>query len=129
MHLKNFLLTALVTILFFSCTKGPGEGGNSIIRGKIYAYNYNTVGTLVGEGYSGEDHVYLVFGDDAFYSLDTKSGYDGTYEFPYLKKGTYTVYAYSKCDTCGLGNQAILQTVDVVDNHSTVVVPDIKVNH
>ena len=52
MHLKNFLLTALVTILFFSCTKGPGEGGKSIIRGKIYAYNYNTVGTLVGEGYS-----------------------------------------------------------------------------
>lgn len=126
---NKWLVSLVILILVFAgCTKGPGEGGRSTIKGKVYAYNYNTLGVLVSEGFAPEVHVYLVFGDDGFYSLDTKTGYDGTYEFPYLKKGQYTVYAYSKCTTCTLGTEPIFQKVDVTANKSIALADTLIIN-
>ncbi len=108
-----------------SCTKGPGEGGTSTIKGKVVIENYNGAGVLQASYYAPEERVYLIFGDADFYGMDTRTNYDGTYEFPYLKKGSYTVFAYSDCDTCASGTAPSLQHVEITDNHATVAVDDI----
>ena len=124
---KILLALTVVAVSAFSCKKGPGQGGTSTIKGKIYAMNYNGSGQLQGEYYAAEERVYLVFGDNDFYGLDTRTSYDGTYEFPYLLKGSYTVFAYSNCDTCDSGTVEVKLETEVTENHSTVELPDIVI--
>ncbi|MBK9730269.1 MAG: hypothetical protein IPO83_03105 [Chitinophagaceae bacterium] len=119
------LLLAGITFFFYSCTKGPGEGGTSTIKGKIYIQDYNGAGQLQAEYYAPEERVYLIFGDDDFYGLDTRTSYDGTYEFKYLKKGSYTVFAYSDCDTCASSVTPASMQVEISENHATVELEDI----
>lgn len=108
-----------------SCTKGPGEGGTSTIKGKIFIENYNGAGVLQSSYYAAEERVYLIFGDADFYGMDTRTNYDGTYEFPYLKKGSYMVFAYSDCDSCASGVAPAFKLVEITDNHATITVADI----
>ena len=127
-QLQFFWLISIPVILFSSCTKGPGEGGTSTIKGKVYAYNYDVLGQLTGQYFAPEEHVYIVFGDDGYYSIDNKTGYDGTYEFPYLKKGHYTIYAYSKCTTCPSGYEPVFIQADVTSNNSVVELDTLIIN-
>ena len=83
-----------------SCRKGPGPGGKGTIKGKIYEYNYNKDFTsLQGEYYKGDHDVYIVYGDDSFYSDKISTHYDGSFQFEYLLPGSYTVYTYSQDNT------------------------------
>ncbi|MBX7109160.1 MAG: hypothetical protein K1X61_10980 [Chitinophagales bacterium] len=118
-----FLLSG--TIWMNGCTKGPGEGGTSTIKGKVFINDYNGAGVLQSSYYAPEERVYLIFGDDDFYGLDTRTSYDGTYEFLYLKKGSYTVFAYSDCDTCASTVEPSLKHIEITENHATVEVDDI----
>lgn len=84
-------------IIFTSCKKPAGEGGNSTIQGKIHTKNYNTNFSALLNDYAGADlDVYIIYGDDATYGNKTKSGPDGVFEFQYLRKGSYKIYVYSK---------------------------------
>ena len=86
-----------VIILIASCSKGPGEGGKAAIKGKILVHNYDATFTqLLSTYYVGEENVYIIYGDDPTYSKQVKTSYDGTFVFPYLRPGKYTVFAYSK---------------------------------
>jgi hypothetical protein len=124
MKSKAILIVFLITVLA-SCKKGPGEGGTSTIKGKVFVQNFNGAGVLQSEFYIEEERVYLVFGDADFYGIDTRTSFDGTYEFPYLKKGSYTVFAYSNCDTCASGVMATKINAEITDNHKTYELPDI----
>lgn len=80
-----------------SCRKGPGVGGKNEIKGRILIHQYDpTFTTKVSEYYAQEEDVYIVYGDDDFYADDLKTHFDGTFSFPYLLKGEYTIYVYSK---------------------------------
>ena len=94
-------------------------------KGKIYIEDYNGSGVLQAEYYAPEERVYLIFGDEGFYGMDTRTSFDGTYEFKYLKKGSYTVFAYSDCDTCASGVIAASKQIEIADNNSTLEVADI----
>jgi hypothetical protein len=54
-----------------------------------------TEGTTFTEGPIVDNRVYLIYGDDAFYSEDTRSDAEGNYQFRNLNRGNYTVFAYS----------------------------------
>lgn len=123
--LFHCLLVCGLATFFYGCTKGPGEGGTSTIAGKIYVKNYNGSGILVSEFYAPEERVYLLFGDATFYGADTRTSFDGSYEFPYLKKGDYTIFAYSDCDTCASKVIAVQKQVTITSNHSRITVDDI----
>lgn len=125
--LKVFCLVVIFSMPGFSCKKGPGEGGTSMIKGKVYAMDYNGSGQLQGEFYSPEERVYLIYGDGDFYGMDTRTSFDGSYEFPYLLKGSYTVFAYSNCDTCASGTIAVKIATDISKNNSTVELPDLVI--
>jgi len=127
MRLIQSLTVILIVIIFFGCKKGSGEGGTSNIKGKIYVMNYNGSGQLTSQYYGQEERVYIIYGDADFYGNDTRTSYDGTYEFDFLRKGSYTVFAYSDCDTCASGSEAVKIASEITENHSTVTLPDLVV--
>lgn len=102
---KIFILTlAMIAGVTIACKKPAGEGGTSTIRGNIYVKNYNSnFSTLLGQ-YPGADvDVYIIYGNDATYGERTRSGPDGVFEFKYLRKGNYKVYAYSNDSVATVG--------------------------
>lgn len=90
----------LLLLVFAACKKGPGEGGNSTITGKVWVKDYNGDFTIFNGEYAGADEdVYVIYGNDASYGDKVKAGPDGVFEFKYLRPGDYTVYVYSKDKT------------------------------
>ena len=79
-----------------SCKKVEGEGGSSKIVGKVTVNNYNAGGSILEGTYPGADEdVYIIYGEgNTYYNDRIKTSYDGTFDFPYLQPGTYTVYVY-----------------------------------
>jgi hypothetical protein len=125
----SFLIVFL-SVLVFSCSKEPGEGGNSTIYGKITAYNYNAEFTYLKGIYPAADEdVYLVYGNDLSYSQRIRTNYDGIYEFKYLRPGDYTIYTYSKDSTLTLasGIYAVIIDVNIAGKKQTVEAPDMKI--
>src|ERR1041385_958789 len=94
---RFFSIAAFTILLFFtSCNTGPGPGGQATITGKVWSQNWNSNLTIMqAEGYGQNIDVYLIYGDDPTYGDRVKTGPDGTYEFKYLRKGKYKVYAFS----------------------------------
>lgn len=104
--MKKISISALALLigLTLACKKPAGEGGTSTIRGTIYVRNYNSnFSTLLGTYPGGDWDVYIIYGDDATYGERTRSGPDGVFEFKYLRKGSYKVYAYSHDSVATVG--------------------------
>ena len=62
--LKNMFFFILTMFVSMSCTKEPGVGGSASVTGKIYAEDYNTLGTPTGEYYAQNYKVYLIYGNE-----------------------------------------------------------------
>lgn len=132
-NFKTFLKAVIfifVVSIFQSCSKDPGSGGTSSITGKIFVRDFNaSLTTLLGEYYAYEQRVYLIYGDDEVYSEDMRTHYDGTYRFKNLRKGTYTVFAYSRVSTqiSPSGYIPMKKTVEITSNNQHVVLDDIVI--
>lgn len=110
--------------LFSACKKTEGEGGSGSIKGVIYVKNYNTQQTSLLNSYLGaKEDVYIIYGDeDNIIDDKVEASFDGTFEFKYLRPGTYTVFAYSdKYDiaTGTTGDEPIKFTVEVKKKKTT----------
>jgi hypothetical protein len=127
-YLYGFFLAGI--ILSSSCKKGPGEGGTSSIRGKVLMLDYNgNYPVLDTSYYKEEEDVYIVYGEGDTYDDRFRTSYDGSYEFKYLRKGTYKVFVYSD-DSTGLspsGKITVVQTIDIDKNKETYDVPDLVI--
>ena len=118
----------LILIAIAGCTKPEGEGGTSVIYGKVYAYDYNNSGVLLSEYYLADEDVFIIYGDDDNYHDDSyNTSFDGSFRFQYLRKGTYTVFVYSDCDTCSSGTETVSLTVEITENNQDVVLNDLEV--
>lgn len=124
------IITGLLTAGLFSCAKDEGEGGTSSITGKIYVQDYNANFTILESEYYGQEiDVYIVYGNDYVYSDRFRTHYDGTYRFQFLRKGNYTIYAYSK-DMSGNSASGLIpveKEVKITANHQEVEVEDIVI--
>ncbi len=124
----------LIIIAFFamafltSCSKEEGEGGTSVITGKVYIQLYDETGSfIIGEYYAPEEDVYIIYGNDEIYSDRFRTNYDGAYWFKYLRKGNYTLFAYSD-DLTGLDPSEVVvvkKNVKITENDQLVEVDDI----
>lgn len=122
------LVPFLIIGMFFSCDKPAGEGGTSKIKGKIYIRDYNSNFTLLqDEFYAMEERVYITYGDHEFYDDDIRTGYDGTYQFDELRKGSYTIYAYTddSLQVAPGGQYPIFKTVEITEEYQTIEIPTI----
>ena len=110
---KYFFLIAL--FLFTGCVKTEGLGGKAKIKGVLTGtfYTDDQLSQLNGNGVLANENVYIVYGtEDTYFDDDIKTSYDGSYEFNYLRPGTYTIFAYENCFPCaGLERANIIDTV------------------
>lgn len=131
-----FIFLAIVYSQFISCKKTEGEGGSATITGKIYVKDYNGSFTSINaQYYATKEDVFIIYGDQVTYGDKVSTNYDGTYEFKYLQKGKYKIYAYSK-DSTGAYNgtvnanaapKAIIETVEISKKKEAVQVPEITI--
>ena len=135
--MRNFLFICTIIFGFMACEKPSGEGGTSIIEGKIiyFTSSYNTVTGIVDTHYypkAGKD-VYIIYSDDRGGVYDDKfdTDYNGKYHFEYLRKGEYTIYTY--VDSFILNNignpivtydHPIYRDIKITNNNSTNTVDD-----
>jgi len=124
--MKQGILIVATLIGLTACKKIEGEGGTSSIKGKVHVKNYNSVGTLISEYDGVKEDVYIIYGDeDNVYDDKMEASYDGTFEFKYLEEGTYKIFVYEDCLTCGSGDTAVVQTVTIDKKKSTVDIGNI----
>jgi hypothetical protein len=124
--MKQIIALLVICTSFLACEKEEGQGGTSTIKGEVIVWEYNRDFTIKRGTYPGQDvNVYLMYGNDEVHGDRFRTGYDGKYEFNYLREGTYTVYAMSK-DTLNLVNSElipIMQTVTISGKNQVVTVP------
>lgn len=123
-------LLALTPMLFASCEKEEGPGGSSTIVGHVKVIDYNSSFTKVNGEYSAQDErVYIVFGNDEIYSDDFRTDFDGRYQFEFLTKGEYTIYAMSKdsADPTSPLKVPVSVKVKIDKNNQTVEAPEIVI--
>jgi hypothetical protein len=123
------LLTITLAIFSASCSKPAGEGGQATITGRVHETNFSmNAGIYVqnAQYYAPDCDVFIIYGDDASYGNKVSTGPDGVFEFKYLRKGSYTIYVYSKDkDAIVDGNAyapeiAVSKTVEITDKKGTV---------
>ena len=125
----------LICLIVTGCKKTEGPGGTSTIKGKIIVHDFdaaflNPVPVAIYP--SSKDDAYIIYGaDHTTYDDDYKTSYDGSYEFKYLQKGNYRIFAYSK-DSTGAKSGflsdlkiPVFVDVEITSKGSTVNAPDI----
>ncbi|MBK7131031.1 MAG: hypothetical protein IPM74_18790 [Crocinitomicaceae bacterium] len=128
MKKSGFLLITLVLILASACNKEAGRGGTSSILGKVHVYDINGIGDTIAEYDAMDEDVFIIYGEnDDTYDDKFSCSFDGTYRFDYLNTGTYTLYAYSRCDTCNDGVQPIFKTVEITEKKTEYTAPTINI--
>lgn len=111
------LVTIAVIALFFACKKGAGEGGRAFIKGKIFVRNFTNppCPCFLKEEYYGQgEQVYIVYGDEPGVGDNVRCSYDGSFQFSYLRKGKYKVFALSK-DTLSITNGKTIEALKEVE--------------
>ncbi len=131
MNKNSFLFFAILTLFLTqqSCTKEEGEGGTSSISGRVYVVNYYSYPIAIKDTcYAQEEDVYIIYGDDKVYSDRFETHYDGTYRFQYLRKGKYSVFAYSEDSAMGSQDIPVIREVEITDNNQEVETEDMYIN-
>lgn len=132
-----FILIGIVSLSFISCIDEEGEGGTSVIEGKVFkvlhpddnfpitSYN-DTLKSISGADSiviktdtilradtfpAAKEDVYIVYGNEPIYGDKMETGKDGNFRFRYLTKGTYYIYAYTK--TPDGQKEAVIDTVTI----------------
>lgn len=112
---KSISFILLTVAILIGCKKA-GYGGDASITGYVHVQKWNATFTqYIGE-YPGKDlYVYIVYGNHSGYDKRIKTDYNGRFEFPYLYKGNYKVYVYSRDSTFAdpSGTTAIVKDVTI----------------
>ena len=133
--MKNFLIICVVAFGFMACEKEAGEGGTSVITGKVYVVdiwdNPHTPtpwDTSVRIQSYGEKEVYIIYsGDNSdVYDDSFDTHWNGEFRFEYLRKGEYTIFTYADFDTSGVypGEYPVFQHITIDENHKTYTLDD-----
>tara|TARA_B110000444_G_C18749607_1_gene552110 strand:- start:122 stop:562 length:441 start_codon:yes stop_codon:yes gene_type:complete len=140
--MKNIFFILIIIIGFSACKKEAGEGGTSIIEGKIIYFkkviNESTFQTdTIFFPKAGKD-VYVIYSNNEGELYDDKfeTDYNGRYRFEYLRKGVYTIFTYVDSVILNPNNGDVLETIDfpiyryteITSNNSTVRVGDFMID-
>lgn len=115
----SIFVLCLTVFVLSACEKEPGEGGSASVVGKLFLQDLNSDGEIKDEYFLPDERVFIIYGDNAIYDDDTRTHFDGSFQFKYLYKGQYTIFAYSKCDsdldTCPSGQEPIMKTFEITE--------------
>ncbi len=104
--------------------------GAATICGKVYVLNYKNSTTypdleVKDITLAQEVDVYIVYNNQPFYTDRTRTGFDGTFCFPNLIKGPYSVYVYSEDITGGTANIPIFRNITINSEFDSFILDDI----
>ncbi|MDQ3190429.1 MAG: hypothetical protein M3Q58_02445 [Bacteroidota bacterium] len=121
---KIYFLLIITTALIISCKKESGEGGKASVKGKVYSGNYHSPGVILNEeDGEADERIYLVYGEkENAYDDDERTSHDGSFEFKFLRKGFYKLFAYS-LDTAKAASAPmvpIVKTFEITDSKQQV---------
>lgn len=120
----------LAAFIVSGCKKDPGDGGNSILKGKVIVRTYSLYPSRYTDSEAKDEDIYIIYGNNGNAFDDrTKTSYDGSYKFETLKKGNYHIFIYSDDTTStNFGNktQVILDT-EITKNRSELELPTISI--
>ncbi len=121
------LFVALLAITA-ACNKEAGEGGTSSISGDVLVNDIDGAGVLQSQYVGMDEDVYIIYGtEDQTYDDKFSTSLDGTFKFSHLTPGDYTVFAYSRCDTCASGTDVVQKTINIADKKTDYSVGTIEI--
>lgn len=127
MQLRKLFCLLIFSILIFSCRKDPGEGGGASIKGTLYVKNFHSPEvSYASDDVGADERVYIVYGNNNVSDDDIRTGPNGEFEFRYLRKGKYKIYAYSlNPNTLSDDNSiAVIKEVEIAKNNQQVTIDD-----
>ena len=134
--MKKTLFFLILAVAFVSCEKDPGTGGAGTISGNVSKEVRVVLTNPATELYTvpaADLEVYIVYGEHVSPDDKVVTDYNGDFEFRNLRKGKYTVYAYSM-DTTGQNpptidptKMVVLKEVELTDNEDHAVVSDLTI--
>lgn len=100
MRIQNIFLFLLSIFVLTSCNKDEGPGGSSSVEGYVYSIRHHEDDSRfpIDTVPAVKEDVFIVYGDDSFYGDDVETDEAGYYKFDYLRKGDYTIFAYTSYD-------------------------------
>jgi len=124
----NLILPIFILLMVFSsCRKVEGPGGSVTIKGVVVERNH--VGTSIFEYPAADQDVYLIYGNEnTFYDDDVKTSFDGSFEFRYLQKGNYQVFAYQDNPSVASGTDEVLIPVNASENNQVITLDTIYID-
>jgi hypothetical protein len=126
--MKQLLISLGFLCLMTACKKEAGEGGNSVIQGKILERTYTAFPTIYSDKAALEKDVYIIYGDDNTTIDDrTRTSFDGSFKFEFLRKGKYRIFVYTE-DTVltNFGKEVpIFLNAEIKKNKSEVNLPTV----
>lgn len=122
-------LIMILVIGLAGCAKEPGIGGRGEIQGRVMEQHQGE-----GDFYPRPDHeVYIVYGDGTTEDDNVRTGPDGRFRFPWLRKGNYRIYTFSECEVnitdCPSGTVAVTRDVDLIERKDLVDVGDLNITN
>ena len=115
-------LFAIVLLSTIGCNKEAGIGGSSTISGTVMGGVYNPPTDVTTYTALADERIFIIYGEDQTQPYDDsfRSSWNGTFRFDYLKKGTYTIFGYQHCESCGENgpDEVVFATV-VIDKNGT----------
>lgn len=127
---KVILLLFSMMLTTLSCKKDAGPGGKTNIRGKVYVKNYDPSFTiLLSEYYEQGENVYISYGDETTVGDNVKTSHDGSFVFPFMRKGKYKIWAISKDSASSdpSATKAIIAEIEVKERKGDVYIRDIEI--
>ena len=125
--IKLILPIFILFIVFSSCRKVEGPGGSVTIKGVVIERNH--VGTSIFEYPAADQDVYIIYGsENSFYDDDVSTSYDGSFEFRYLQKGDYQIFAYQDNPSVASGTDEVLVQVNASENNQVILLDTIYID-
>lgn len=124
----KLILPIFILLMFFSsCRKVEGPGGSVTIKGVVIERNH--VGTSIFEYPAADQDVYIIYGsENSFYDDDVSTSYDGSFEFRYLQKGDYQIFAYQDNPSVASGTDEVLVQVNASENNQVIILDTIYID-
>ncbi len=125
--IKLILPIFILFMVFSSCRKVEGPGGSVTIKGVVIERNH--VGTSIFEYPAADQDVYIIYGsENSFYDDDVSTSYDGSFEFRYLQKGDYQIFAYQDNPSVASGTDEVLVQVNASENNQVIILDTIYID-
>ena len=123
MKIKVFIgLIALLSIIT-ACKKEEGDGGMATIKGSVWVHDWDKNFHLIMYEHPGLDEdVFIVYGDQNGYGDKVSTDLNGNFQFNFLRKGNYTIYALSdtlQSSTVSYNQFPVVAKIEITDKKQT----------